>query len=298
MTEVARVPVVVIGSINVDLSARVPRVPQPGETLLAASNVTRRPGGKGANQAIAASRYGAEVHFIGCVGDDEDGHQSVASLKRAGIDVSHVDIVSVATGAAIVMVLPDGDNFIVISPGANNSMSPERALPSLDEFDCAIILMQGETPPTLVDAVVTHVAERLNYRVVLNLGPYRELARPTLSAADPIILNQLEASQMTDTPIHSVEDGLRVAESIGRLARSCVVTMGHRGACFYDGEKKGHVEAPVVGNVVDTTGAGDAFVGALSAAMSRSDSLVNAVKAGVKAGAASVATEGAQILAG
>jgi ribokinase len=295
MTESTSIPVVVAGSINVDLSIRVPRVPQSGETLLATSNVTRRPGGKGANQAIAASRFGAQVHFIGCVGDDQDGRHSVESLSHAGIDTTGVHTVSVPTGVAFVMVLPAGDNFIVVSPGANHSLSPELLVQSLDAYERAIVLMQGETPAESVSALASHATERPNLRVVLNLAPWRELGPKTLATCDPIIVNQVEASQMTGEAVDTVDDGVRVAKTIGQLARSCVITMGEKGACFFDGDQGGHIAAPAVGKVIDTTGAGDGFVGALAASLSRSEPLNKAVADGVVAGASAITFEGAQL---
>ncbi|MGZ4632714.1 MAG: PfkB family carbohydrate kinase, partial [Actinomycetes bacterium] len=238
--------VVVVGSLNVDVVVTVPSHPRPGETVLATS-LRRLPGGKGANQAVAAARAGAVVRLVGCVGDDADGADYVDRLAAQGVDTSTVRrVVGVPTGTALVTVDDAGENSIVVAPGANARVTADdvRAV-VLAPGD--VVLVQLEVPLDVVAAAARHATAHAA-RLVLNLAPFAELPAAVLGAADPVVANEHEAAQLRATP--------------GSLA----VTLGARGARWQRGGEVSEVPAPAV-DAVDTTGAGDVFAGTLAAAI-------------------------------
>lgn len=285
-------PVLVVGSANRDYLVRVPRLPAPGETVLA-QRMSNTCGGKGANQAVAASRLGAEVGFVGCVGDDPDGALLLRELRAEGVEVSDMTVLHDAeTGRAFVWVDDEGENSIAVVSGANFRLTPakvqravQRSLPG------TILVIQAEIPAETVTAAVRASDST---RVVLNLAPVMTLPDDVLARADPLVLNEAEASALTGVEVRSPDDALRAAGSIDPAPRSTVVTIGAGGAVWREGTRTGVV--PVSGRVavVDTTGAGDAFVGALSAALSRGAELDEAVTQGVLSGTYSVMRPGAQ----
>lgn len=268
--------VVVVGSINVDQIARVERHPQPGETVLAIAH-QELAGGKGANQAVAAAAAGAEVVMVGCVGDDEPGRAYLLRLTERGIDVAHVwASASEPTGAAYIAVDADRENTIVVVPGANHAVQNgwPGHFPQLIRGD--IVVLQLE----IGLGAVRWAAERAREsgaRVVLNIAPYADLPTAVLDLADPIVANEHEA--------------LRLADS-GAGAGSLLVTLGANGA-VWDGLVVPAVEVPP-GEVLDTTGAGDAFVGALAAALARGAGREEAMRLAAAAGADAVTHPGAQ----
>jgi ribokinase len=261
--------VVVLGSLNVDLVTRVDRHPAPGETVLG-DGLARLAGGKGANQAVAAAHAGAAVSMVGAVGDDEGGSAYRSRLSSLGVDVSRVVVhPQEPTGTALIVVSADGENSIVVVPGANATVT--WADLSLEPGD--VLLVQLEIP---LDAVAAGVraAASAGARVVLNTAPYADLPPELLDLADPVVANEHEASQLGATP------------------RSLLVTKGGDGATW------GSVMAPAdpvpEDEVVDTTGAGDAFCGVLAAALADGADEEAALRAAVSAGADAVRHDGAQ----
>lgn len=285
---------VVVGSVNRDYVCRVPTIPRPGETLLGA-DLTLGSGGKGGNQAVAAASAGAHTILIARVGDDADGQTMLADLNAAGVDTSGVATsTTAATGTAFVMVADDGENAIVVAPGANAELDADAVTAALAGRIAVgdVLVLQAEIPVSGIEAAAD-LAERVGARVVLNLAPYQEMSEALLGFCDPLIVNQGEALALLDRTIDQVDGSADLAERVAGWARSAVVTLGSRGAVLSVGYDVIEVPADEV-TVVDTTGAGDAFAGALAAALARGDDLHSAVRRGVAAGSRAVTRPGAQ----
>jgi ribokinase len=286
--------VFVLGSINQDFVLKVDRRPQPGETVTNAELSTHN-GGKGANQAAAAALLGASVTFLGRVGDDEFGEPLVQALGEKGIDTSLVERASDAsTGAAFITVTPDGENAITVAPGANRSLTPQEVDAASGAIGNARVLVaQMEIPVETVLRAVEVASER-GTRALVNLAPTFEVPRGLLERLDPLVVNEHEAAFLLGSEVEGVDGALSAAPELLSLGpRSAVITIGEAGAVFADGESFEHILAPKV-DVVDTTGAGDAFVGALATCLAGGASLEEAVAYAVRAGAAAVTREGAQ----
>jgi ribokinase len=286
--------VFVLGSINQDFVLRVERRPKPGETVTNAELSTHN-GGKGANQAAAAAFLGAYVAFLGRVGDDEFGEPLVRALEEKGIDTSLVERVSgVSTGAAFITVTPDGENAITVAPGANRSLTPEDVDAASEAIgDARVLVAQMEIPVETVLRAVGLAAE-MGTRALVNLAPIFEVPRKLLERLDPLVVNEHEAAFLLESEVEGVDGALSAVPRLLSLGpRSAVITVGEAGAVFASGESTGHLPAPKV-DVVDTTGAGDAFVGALAVQLARGTPLEEAVAYAVRAGAAAVTKEGAQ----
>jgi ribokinase len=286
--------VFVLGSINQDFVLKVERRPNPGETVTNAELSTHN-GGKGANQAAAAAFLGASVTFLGRVGDDEFGEPLVRALGEKGIDTSLVERVSgKSTGAAFITVTPDGENAITVAPGANRSLTREDVDAASDAIgDARVLVAQMEIPVETVLRAVEVATER-GTRAVVNLAPTFEAPRDLLEKLDPLVVNEHEAAFLLGSEVEGVDGALAAAPELLSLGpRSAVITAGEAGAVFASGESAEHLPAPKV-DVVDTTGAGDAFVGALAVQLARDASLEVAVGYAVRAGSAAVTKEGAQ----
>jgi ribokinase len=286
--------VFVLGSINQDFVLKVERRPNPGETVTNAELSTGS-GGKGANQAAAAARLGASVTFLGRVGDDEFGEPLVQALGEKGIDASLVKQISgESTGAAFITVTPDGENAITVAPGANRSLTPEDADAASEAIgDSRVLVAQMEIPvETVVRAV--EIAVQRGIRALVNLAPTFEVPRELLEKLDPLVVNEHEAAFLLGGEVEGVDGALSAASKLLSLGpQSAVVTIGEAGAVCASAESSRHLPAPKV-DVVDTTGAGDAFVGALAARLARDAPLEDAVAYAVRAGAAAVTKVGAQ----
>lgn len=286
--------VFVMGSINQDFVLRVERRPGPGETVTDAE-LSLYPGGKGANQAAAAALLGAEVTFLGRIGDDGLGEPLVRNLREKGVDAGLVERVpGRSTGAAFITVTPDGENAITVAPGANRALSPRDAEAAEAAIRaCRVLVAQMEIPRETVFRGA-QVAAGAGTRVLLNLAPPFEVPADLLRLPDPLVVNEHEAAFLLGEPVRGVEGALAAAPALLRLGpASAVITLGAAGAVFALRNGAGHVPAPEV-EVVDTTGAGDAFVGALAARLARGEGLPEAVSYAVRAGAAAVTREGAQ----
>jgi ribokinase len=286
--------VFVVGSINQDFVLSVERRPEPGETVTEAQ-LSKGNGGKGANQAAAAALLGASVKFLGRVGDDGFGEPLVEALADKGVDTSLIEASpDSSTGTAFITVTPDGENAITVAPGANRTLSADDVDDASDAIaDARVLVAQMEVPPEVVLRAV-EVAARQGTRALVNLAPTTDIPRKLLEKLDPLVVNEHEAAFLLRERVEGVEGALSAAPELLELGpRSAVITLGREGAVFSDGESTNHLPAPKV-DAVDTTGAGDAFVGALAAKLAQELPLNDAVAYAVRAGAAAVTRKGAQ----
>ncbi|MBE4739475.1 MULTISPECIES: ribokinase [Streptomyces] len=283
----------VVGSANADLVIGVERRPGAGETVLG-SDLAVHPGGKGANQAVAAARLGARTALLARVGDDGHGRLLLDSQRAAGVDTAGVLVGGAPTGVALITVDPSGDNSIVVSPGANGRLTPEdvRAADPLLRAS-RVVSAQLEIPLETVVEVVRRLPE--GTRFVLNPSPPRELPAEVLAACDPLIVNEHEAriivgGEPSGSP--SPEDWARALLALG--PRSVVVTLGAEGALVATAEGSARVAAVKV-EAVDTTGAGDAFTAALAWRLGAGSAPAEAAAYAARVGAAAVTRAGAQV---
>lgn len=284
--------IVVVGSINADLNLHVVRHPKPGETLLGSGgNITA--GGKGANQAVAAALQGVQVAFIGAVGNDTYVEPALEYLKSSGVDLSAVATTQETTGLAVITIAADGENNIVVVPGANALVTAEMVASHGSLLaDAGIVLLQGEIPADGFKEAV----HQTTGRVVVNLAPVIEVDREALLEADPIIANEHEASLILEqlgATVHSEEPHELAQALLDAGFNSVVLTLGGAGALVAVGSTMTNIPTPVV-QAVDTTGAGDAFAGTLCARLGKGDSLVTAAYFAARVGAYSVTGKGAQ----
>lgn len=284
----------VVGSLNMDLVIRAPRIPQPGETIIGGTFHTV-PGGKGANQAVAAARLGAHVAMVGRVGTDPYGQVLLQSLSEAGVDGSCVAQDSEAsTGIALIVVDDAGQNSIVVASGANMRLAPsdvEQAEDSIAASDALILQLESPLQAVMRAAEIAH---SLGVTVVLNPAPARSLPSEFLAHVDVLIPNESEAMLLTHTPLSERFE----AESVAGLllkqgVEAVVITLGARGALV--AREKGTELIPAFPvEPVDTTAAGDAFVAGFAVAMADGKSLPEAVRWGNGAGALATTQLGAQ----
>ncbi len=286
--------VCVIGSANVDYTLALPRLPRPGETVLGGTLVVGM-GGKGANQAVAARRLGAEVRFIGCVGQDSAGAEVKARLEAARIDVGGVATVAdAATGTALILVDREGRNQIGVAPGANHRLTVEMMEPHEPAIAWAEVLVcQLESPLPVVRWALER-ARRHGVTTVLNPAPAQPLSDDLLALVDCLTPNEHEAGVLAGLEVSEPEAARAAAlHLLGRGVGSVVVTLGAQGAVVCDGSTAAHFPAfPVT--VVDTTGAGDAFNGALAVGLAAGGNLEQAVPLANAAGALTCTRRGAQ----
>lgn len=274
--------IIVIGSASIDLVVKTDILPEAGETVMGTSFFTN-PGGKGANQAVAAARLSNEVYMIGAVGDDAYGKQILENLKDNHVDTTYMDIIDNEKSGTAHITLFEDDNRIIVVPAANNYITPDIVLPKLENFgEDDIILLQHEILEATVQSVVTYAAKH-GIKVVLNPAPYRELDKEVIEKVTWITPNESESELLFD---HQVEQALKA------YPRKLIITQGAKGALFYsdtqqliEGYKK---------EVIDTTGAGDTFNGALAVALIENKSLEDAVNFANLAGSFSVTGLGAQ----
>ncbi|MFL6127132.1 ribokinase [Actinophytocola sp.] len=280
--------IVVVGSCNVDFVVPVDALPAPGETVLGRDHL-RAPGGKGANQAVAAARLGSAVTFVGCVGDDELAATTRDALSSAGVDLAGLHTVAgVPSGIALITVADGGENTIAVSPGANAHLGVEHLdadlLASAD-----VLLVQLEIPLETVAAAVRAAGGT----VLLNPAPARELPAGLLAAVDVLIPNRSELGVLAGAPEPTdIDEAAALARSLAGPA-AVVVTLGADGALVVEGDEVTHVPAAPVA-AVDATGAGDAFCGALADGLARRSSLVEATRWAVRVAGVSTTQRGAQ----
>ncbi|GAA4159273.1 ribokinase [Gryllotalpicola daejeonensis] len=282
-----------VGALNADLGIRVDRLPAPGETV-AGRDVHVLPGGKASNQAVAAARLGGSVRLVGAVGDDENGRMLREHSAAAGVDVSFVAVLpEVPTGQAIIPVDDDGENAIILVPGANGAITP-AGIPAEAYVDAAVVCLSLEVPMAVVQRAAAR-ALMAGARVVLNPSPFQPLPPSLLDATDVLIVNELEAGQLLGVPVDLDSGGVEALCSalaphgITRL----VVTRGAAGAVVIDGDEVTQLAATRV-DAVDTTGAGDAFTGAVAVGLAEGRSLAEAAAEASVVAAFSATRRGAQ----
>jgi ribokinase len=284
-----------MGLFAADLTSRVPRLPHWHETLVGLG-ATLGPGGKASNQAIAAARLGAAVSFIGKVGIDPFGAMAKALYDGEGIDRRHLhESATEATGTALILVdAATGHNAIVVNPGAALTLTAAElnaAEPAIRQAQ--VLLATLEAPIALVERAIAH-ARRAGVRVVLNPAPAVPIERSLLAAADVVTPNEVEAAALVGFSISSAEDGHRAAQALRAMGTAtAIVTLGEQGLVVASAEQTEHVPAFPVSRVVDTTGAGDAFNGALAVALAESQPLLTAVRFASAAASLSVQAAGA-----
>ena len=288
--------IAVVGSANMDLVARCAALPQPGETVQA-SSFEKFPGGKGANQAVAAGRLMGEgaapaapqVFFVGCVGDDEHGEALRGSLKAAGVDVTQLSAAGEApTGTALITVDDAGQNSIVVVPGANALVGPEQVSAALGAIGPDVVLVQFEVPDAAVLACAGHGL------LVVDPAPARGQGADFMSSIDIITPNETETLALTGIVPLDEFSQRRAAESLlNQGVKGVVIKLGENGVYYTDGKTELRVPAPRV-EAVDTTAAGDAFAGALAAFLAEGSDVGTAVTNAVKCASISVTRRGAQ----
>jgi ribokinase len=283
--------ILVIGSMNTDLVVRAPRLPGPGETI-SGEDLQIIPGGKGANQAVAAARQGASVTMVGRVGNDSFGSELISNLKQNNVDASHVKVDSgSATGTAIIVVDADGQNSIVLSPGGNGRVSPADVL-DISFPDHKLLLLQLEIPAEAVLTAAQRARESGLY-VLLNPAPARPLSEELILLSDFLLPNETELSLLTNQSVTDLASAEKAAQILlERGARNVIVTLGANGALIVNHETITHVPAFNV-EAVDTTAAGDAFIGGFAAKLLESNDSPSDVEEHTLAGTRALALQSA-----
>lgn len=291
--------IVVIGSSNTDMVVKTSHLPAAGETVLGGEFMMNA-GGKGANQAVAAARYGEHVVFVARVGDDMFGRQTLESLRRDGIDTSCVSVDSDRmSGVALISVNAEGENSIVVASGANMALGREDIDRAADEIRRAdVVLMQLEVPKATVE-YAAEVAAAAGVPVILNPAPAPAgpLGAGLLSRIDVITPNRSEATRISGIEVTDMASARRAAEAIHAMGtRRVIITLGGEGSLIYDGGEFEHIGATRV-EAVDTTAAGDTFNGVLAVGVAEGLSLARAAREASVAAAISVTRMGAQTAA-
>jgi ribokinase len=284
--------ILVVGSLNADLVVRTPRFPQPGETI-SGEDLQIIPGGKGANQAVAAARQGASVAMVGRVGKDSFGPELINNLKQNHVDTSQVQTDSgSATGTAIIVVDTNGQNSIVLSPGGNGRVTATD-INNVSISDTSLLLLQLEIPVETVLAAAQRAKEN-GLRVLLNPAPARPLPEELLALPDFLVPNESELSLLTNRPVNDIPSAEQAAKTLlERGVQNVIVTLGANGALIVSKETTKHISSFPV-DVVDTTAAGDAFIGGFASALLQNKSMEEAVRYGCACGALAATKFGAQ----
>jgi ribokinase len=285
----------VLGSLNMDISVTVPRLPAPGATVLGAAAVFT-PGGKGANQAVAAARLGGEVRMTGCVGGDDFGRRLLAALRDAGVAAEGVRVVDhVPTGLAMISVDRAGENIITVAPGANHEVGAADVAAAVGTpYDALVI--SAEVP---VPAIRAALARAHGTLCVLNLAPVpgtpEQAAAIVADGVDWLVVNEVEAGAVLGRPVEGLKDAAQAAaELVTAGARHAVVTAGAHGAALAGPDADPLTIEAFEVEAVDTVGAGDTFVGALAVTLAAGVPAAAAVCAAAAAGAAAATRPGAQ----
>jgi ribokinase len=283
------VKALVVGSLVMDLSFRIPKRPEPGEVIIAEEFGTYR-GGKGYNQAVALARLGAQVTMIGAVGDDANGHDFLAALTRESVDASRMVVLEgVQTSVAVPMVTPDGDVAFVHAPAANRHLRPEHVRELLD-YD--VVLLQGEVPAETSIAAARALRAQGGI-VMLNPAPVHDVTAGLLAVADFVTPNEVEVYALLGRKQRRGDDPTLLARALADTDRTAVITLGARGAAFAHQEEAGMVPAPAI-DAIDATAAGDSFCAALAIATVEGLPIEAAVRFACAAGAHAATVRGAE----
>lgn len=285
--------IIVVGSSNTDMVVKSSRLPLPGETIMG-SEFLMNAGGKGANQAVAAARLGGDVTLVAKVGADIFGEQSIAGFKNEGIHTDYVFVDEAKpSGTALIMVNQEGENCIVVAPGANASLLPADIEKSGIIKEAEVILMQLEIPLETIVAVV-RIAKEHQQKVIINPAPAQSLDDRLLEGVYLITPNETEAELLTGIAVQDVDTASKAADYfLDKGVQQVVITMGRHGAFFKNAGMEFMTEAPVV-DAMDTTAAGDTFNGALTVAITEGMNWKQAIQFAVKAASISVTRMGAQ----
>ncbi|KXX70981.1 ribokinase [Flammeovirga sp. SJP92] len=285
--------IIVIGSSNTDLVVQSERLPKAGETIIGTSFFQNQ-GGKGANQAVAASRLGGDVTFVANVGNDAFGRNAITSYQEAGIDVNYIQLVGVPTGMAMINVDANAENCIVVVPGANNTLSKKNIDAIEKQLDeNSIVLLQLEVPIQTVEYAILE-AKNNGSTVILNPAPAQSIKEEVLTKVDIITPNETELELLTKIKVIDESTMLKAVNILhAKGIDTVIVTLGSKGCFVSTSTIKEYFSAPKV-EAVDTTGAGDVFNGALTAHLSKGQSFEDTIQFALKAASKSVTKAGAQ----
>jgi len=290
--EGVRSRVVVLGSMNMDLVVQVDQIPAPGETVLGRRFFSAG-GGKGANQAVAAARLGARVSMVGCVGSDLYGRELLRLVRADGVDVRHVERVPGASGVAVIVVAEGGQNQIAVAPGANWMVTPEMVSGAALAIRRADLLVAQLEVPLEAVVAAARLAREAGVPFLLNAAPARADLGPLLEMVTLLVVNETELAVVSGRPVREGEEAAAAEAMLDRGPEAVLVTLGERGALVAD--RRGVHMAPAFRvKAVDTTAAGDAFVGALAAAFRGLERLRETVVYACAAGALACTRAGAQ----
>ncbi|MGN0172237.1 MAG: ribokinase [Acutalibacteraceae bacterium] len=283
--------ILVIGSANADLAIHTDRMPMLGETV-AGNHFSVNAGGKGLNQAVAVAKLGGNASFLGAIGDDANGELLLHSLETYGVAFEGIRIAGTSTGTAVVTVV-GGDNFIILNEGANACLTPDIIEQKADLLAAADwVVLQLEIPVETVCAVCKAAKEN-GAKILLNPAPYKELPQEIYPLIDILVPNEYEAQALTGIALSSHENCMEAVRRIRRLGvKTAVVTLGERG-CVYNSGKDILFCAAEKTQVVDTTSAGDAFIGALCSKLADGGELNDAIRYATKVAAVTVSRCGA-----
>jgi ribokinase len=284
--------VLAAGSINTDLVVHLQRSPDAGETVTGQSFAIFG-GGKGANQTLASARSGARTAILGAVGNDDFGHQRLSDLTADRVDVENVAVsATVSSGVALIFVESSGENRIAYVPGATMTVTADQAVEAFIRFQPAVVLTTLELPHESLLAVF-EMAKKAGSTVIVNATPEPAQGKDLVALADVLIANEAEACELLDVPTGDQDWDDLAGKLLKMGIEAVLITLGAAGAILKTDDATHRLTAQKV-EVVDTTGAGDAFCGALAAALSRDCSLLESAKIGVAAGAVAVTKPGAQ----
>jgi ribokinase len=286
--------IVVVGSLNVDVSLQATRIPQPGETVRA-EDLSIGPGGKGLNQATGSARLGARVHMVGCTGDDRFADVPENAMREAGIDASYVErIPDQHTGTALIIVEKDsGQNAIAVAGGANHAVTPEDVRNAVAAFrSSGVLLVQLELPLEAIETALDLARENALV-TVLDPAPARELPDTILRKVDILTPNETEVTFLTGVPVQDVESAAKAGAQLQKRSLGDVlVTLGAAGCVWVRSTGFAHVPAPRV-DAIDTTAAGDAFNAGLAVELARGKPVAGAIDSAIRTATASTLRRGA-----